>query len=292
MTEQGTPGRADSPAGGAGREGGSLLRTASVLLRRRRAILGCAIATAILAVGMEFLLPKSPPPVTGTFRAPASVAAEVTELAPPASPGAADAAEEGRGAPRVRVTKVAEPDLWRITVTSDDPRRSRQVADELLEAARSEPAAGEPEWLGDTWRALSEAEAELARFAERHPDYETSAPLQAEWSRLEERIVLRRALVVEAERTMLARRVNEDPFDTTGDELVIVSPPAEVRPDRVVYPALLGFVVGSLLGILWVLVREGAGRIARRDPESYREFRRQLQRARDDLLRPWRMLRR
>lgn len=273
--------------------GGSTLRLVNALLRRRRAILGCAVATAALAVGGTLLTSPPAARVVATFRAPTSVAVVMSELAArEARQGLAAGDSEGAPVPTVRVSRVAEPDLWRIAVTSEDVERSRETARRFLEAGRGVPVADEPDWLDEVWTALRDAETELRRFVDENPDYEDSPSIRVEFDRLARRVELRHAIAVDAERNALLRRINADPSAEAVDEMVVVAPPAVESSDRILYPAALGLVIGALLGVLWVFAREQATGFARRDPEAYREFRELMGRARRDLSRPWEIFRR
>lgn len=272
--------------------GGSTLRVVNALLRRRRAILGCGVATAALAVGATLLSPDPPPRVIATFRAPPSVAAAISELATREGDDDPGVGLVTESAPQIRVSRVAEPDVWRLAVAAGGVERSRELARRLLQAGRDASVSEDPEWLVDAWNGLRDAEAQLERFVDENPDFETSPPLRTRVDRLEGRIELQGAIVVEAERRALLRRVDTDPSATGVDELMVVEPPTVESSGGILYPAALGLVIGSLLGALWVLARQGMTGLARGDPEAYDEFRELMGRARRDLSRPWEIFRR
>lgn len=145
-------------------------------------------------------------------------------------------------------------------------RQSRATAErEFLEARVREAEA-----------LLIQVEGDLQRFLSQNRLYRNSPQLVFEHGRLERRVELRHQVYTSLSQAYEQARLDEvrnTPVITVIDE---PRAPAQQTAPRVLMNAVLGFVLGVLLALTIVLVRELMEGARRRDPERYEELRRAI----------------
>jgi uncharacterized protein involved in exopolysaccharide biosynthesis len=139
---------------------------------------------------------------------------------------------------------------------------------------------------------LRVAEDRLQYFLQSNRDYRNSPSLQFSYERLQADVQLLRELVTTLQQS--AEQAKIDEVRDTPTITMVESPDVPVRPDPrgAVKYSLIGFVLGTFLGMGIAFVRETMSRPHVRASTDYEEFVQLRREAVDDLFHPWRALRR
>jgi uncharacterized protein involved in exopolysaccharide biosynthesis len=139
---------------------------------------------------------------------------------------------------------------------------------------------------------LREAEDRQQRFLQRNRDYQNSPELLFQSERLQREVEFRQQLY-----TVLAESYERAKIDEVRDTPVITvveRPELPARPDRrgLLKWGLVSLILGLILGSILALIREALARTRSDEPAEYAELAELWRSSKDDLLHPWRPLRR
>lgn len=161
-------------------------------------------------------------------------------------------------------------------------RQSQAAMERRFTEGRLEEVRGE----------LRTAEDRQQAFLQRNRDYQNSPELLFQSERLQREVNLRQQLY-----TVLAESYEKAKIDEVRDTPVITvveSPEAPVRPDPrgLIKWGLVALVFGFTLGAFLSLSREAVARSRNEEQADFAEFAELWRSSKDDLLHPWRPLRR
>ncbi|MDH5759762.1 MAG: hypothetical protein OEZ65_09260 [Gemmatimonadota bacterium] len=156
--------------------------------------------------------------------------------------------------------------ILRMSVTTEWPEVSYQIATELLRViqefdlnTRRTQAQAEREFLearvDATRTELRAAEDQLQRFLQQNRQFENSPELQFRYDRLQREVATRQQVysgLVEAFEQARIQEVRNTPVITVLERPVV---PARREPRGTVLKALLGLILGGMLGTAVVFVR-------------------------------------
>jgi uncharacterized protein involved in exopolysaccharide biosynthesis len=139
---------------------------------------------------------------------------------------------------------------------------------------------------------LREAEDRQQRFLQRNRDYQNSPELLFQSDRLQREVEFRQQLYA-----VLAESYERAKIDEVRDTPVITvveRPELPARPDRrgLVKWGLVSLILGLVLGSILALIREALARTRTDEPAEFAELAELWRSSKDDLLHPWRPLRR
>jgi uncharacterized protein involved in exopolysaccharide biosynthesis len=203
----------------------------------------------------------------------------------------------------VEATTVQKTGVIDLAVTASHPVLAQLVSQRLIELlnefnlhTRRTQAGSERRFteqrLGEVRRDLREAEDALQRFLQRNRDYRNSPELNFQQERLQRDVQLQQQLF-----TTLSESYEQAKIEEVRDTPVITvveSPRVPVRPDPrgMLRNALLTLVLGTGLGMLLAIGRAYTVNARSLRTHEATEFDRLRREAFQDLLRPWRPLRR
>jgi uncharacterized protein involved in exopolysaccharide biosynthesis len=161
-------------------------------------------------------------------------------------------------------------------------RQSQAAMERRFTEGRLEEVRGE----------LREAEDRQQRFLQRNRDYQNSPELLFQAERLQREVEFRQQLY-----TVLAESYERAKIDEVRDTPVITvveRPELPARPDRrgLLKWGLVSLILGLILGAILALTREALARTRSDEPAEYAELAELWRSSKDDLLHPWRPLRR
>jgi uncharacterized protein involved in exopolysaccharide biosynthesis len=161
-------------------------------------------------------------------------------------------------------------------------RQSQAAMERRFTEGRLEEVRGE----------LREAEDRQQRFLQRNRDYQNSPELLFQSERLAREVEFRQQLY-----TVLAESYERAKIDEVRDTPVITvveRPELPARPDRrgLVKWGMVSLILGLILGSILALIREALARTRSDEPAEYAELAELWRSSKDDLLHPWRPLRR
>ena len=161
-------------------------------------------------------------------------------------------------------------------------RQSQAAMERRFTEGRLEEVRGE----------LREAEDRQQRFLQRNRDYQNSPELLFQSERLQREVEFRQQLY-----TVLAESYERAKIDEVRDTPVITvveRPELPARPDRrgLVKWGLVSLILGLILGAILALTRDALARTRSDEPAEYAELAELWRSSKDDLLHPWRPLRR
>ncbi len=161
-------------------------------------------------------------------------------------------------------------------------RQSQAAMERRFTEGRLEEVRGE----------LREAEDRQQRFLQRNRDYQNSPELLFQSERLQREVEFRQQLY-----TVLAESYERAKIDEVRDTPVITvveRPELPARPDRrgLLKWGLVALILGLVLGSILALIREALARTRSDEPAEYAELAELWRSSKDDLLHPWRPLRR
>jgi uncharacterized protein involved in exopolysaccharide biosynthesis len=190
-----------------------------------------------------------------------------------------------------------------LRATATDPALSLMINQRVLDLVnqfnlhtRQSQAAMERRFtegrLEEVRGELREAEDRQQRFLQRNRDYQNSPELLFQSERLQREVEFRQQLY-----TVLAESYERAKIDEVRDTPVITvveRPELPARPDRrgLVKWGLVSLILGLILGSILALVREALARTRTDEPAEYAELAELWRSSKDDLLHPWRPLRR
>jgi uncharacterized protein involved in exopolysaccharide biosynthesis len=146
--------------------------------------------------------------------------------------------------------------------------------------------------LGSVKAELRVAEDRMQSFLQSNRDYRNSPSLTFSYERLQADVMLLRQVVTTLQQSFEQAKIEE--VRDTPTVTPVETPSLPVRPDsrRAVMFALIGLVLGAMLGMGLAFVRESISRPSVRATSDYEEFVRLRREALTDLLHPWKALRR
>ena len=190
-----------------------------------------------------------------------------------------------------------------LRATATDPALSLMINQRVLDLVnqfnlhtRQSQAAMERRFtegrLEEVRGELREAEDRQQRFLQRNRDYQNSPELLFQSERLQREVEFRQQLY-----TVLAESYERAKIDEVRDTPVITvveRPELPARPDRrgLVKWGLVSLILGLILGSILALIREALARTRTDEPAEYAELAELWRSSKDDLLHPWRPLRR
>jgi uncharacterized protein involved in exopolysaccharide biosynthesis len=148
------------------------------------------------------------------------------------------------------------------------------------------------ERLGTVKAELRVAEDRLQSFLQSNRDYQHSPSLVFSYERLQADVMLLRQVVTTLQQSAEQAKIEE--VRDTPTVTAVERPTLPARPDSrgAVKFALIGAVLGTFLGMGLAFVRETMSQQSLRGASDYEEFVRLRQEAFNDLLHPWKALRR
>lgn len=220
-----------------------------------------------------------------------------------ASRAAAISLAAGRLKEAISVSTNPETGVVELSVTAPWPSVSKQVAERLIELVnqfnnrvRQSQASAQAEFVADRLaeveRELRVAEDSLETFLQRNVGWQQSPELRFHHDRLQRRVNLKQQVY-----TSLATRYEEARIDevrSTPVVTTITEPEVPVRPDssRLLLKAVLGLVLGGILGVFWAFGSEFRENVQQENTDDYREFVSLKEDAAEDLRRAGRRVRR
>jgi uncharacterized protein involved in exopolysaccharide biosynthesis len=203
----------------------------------------------------------------------------------------------------LETTVDATSGVVELRATATDPALSLMINQRVLDLVnqfnlhtRQSQAAMERRFtegrLEEVRGELREAEDRQQRFLQRNRDYQNSPELLFQSERLQREVEFRQQLY-----TVLAESYERAKIDEVRDTPVITvveRPELPARPDRrgLVKWGLVSLILGLILGSILALVREALARTRTDEPAEYAELAELWRSSKDDLLHPWRPLRR
>lgn len=181
--------------------------------------------------------------------------------------------------PAAKIVTVRTSAPWPDLAVAINQRLLDQLSEFNLERRQSR-AAAEREFLesrlAEAGEDLRAAEADMERFLSENRLYAQSPQLAFEHARRQRRLDLLQQLYISLAQGYEQARVDE--VRNTPVITVVDQPrgPAKKTYPNVPVNGLLGLVLGGLVAITVVVVREVVGGARRRDPERYRELRESL----------------
>jgi uncharacterized protein involved in exopolysaccharide biosynthesis len=188
-----------------------------------------------------------------------------------------------------------------VAVHTEDPQLSAAICVKLLELlnqfnleTRQSQAAAEAKFvqarLADAKASLRVGEDRLQAFLERNREFRSSSELSFQEERLRRDVMLSQQIV-----STLAQSYEQARIDQVRDTpaiTIVERPVPPPEPDRRHYArrALIGLVLGLVLGVLWAWVRDLLLGLSRRPDPEIEEFQFLLDDSAAELRRPWRIL--
>lgn len=203
---------------------------------------------------------------------------------------------------RIEISTDPETGVVELSVTTDWPELSRQVAERMVELVnqfnlerRQSQASAEREFTEKqvvrAESALHAAEDSLKQFLQRNRSYQNSPALRFEYDRLQRRVTLRQQIFTSLSESYEQARIDEV---RNTPVITVVQPPdlpARPAPRRLVFRGMLGLVLGGMLGGIWAFGREVLATSRKRDPDDYAEFERLKRETRDEARGLWKRVR-
>jgi uncharacterized protein involved in exopolysaccharide biosynthesis len=287
-------GRQTSASGLAAQLGFALPGTSSsespqfyVDLLRSREILGTAVSSEFRLAGIA----KSPATLIELYQAPGQ------------SPPLRRDAAINRLDKALKLSISPKTNVITVRVSASDPVLAQQLNRRLIDLLsdfnlrrRQSRASEERRFaegrLSAVQGELRGAEDRLQSFLQANRDYRNSPSLVFQYERLQADVALLRQLVTTLQQS--AEQAKMDQVRDTPTITLVESPEAPVRPDPrgTVELMLIGAVLGAFLGIALAFLRETLARPNVRGSTDYEEFVQLRREAVQDLLHPWRALRR
>jgi uncharacterized protein involved in exopolysaccharide biosynthesis len=203
----------------------------------------------------------------------------------------------------VQATTVQKTGVIDVAVTARHPELALLLSKRLIELlnefnlhTRRTQAGAERRFteqrLGEVRRDLRAAEDDLQRFLQRNRDYRNSPELNFQQERLQREVLLQQQLfstLSESYEQAKIEEVRDTPVIT-----VVEAPEAPVRPDPrgLVRNSFLSLLLGTVLGMALAIGRAYARNARSLRGQEVTEFDRLRHEAFQDLIRPWRPLRR
>lgn len=195
-----------------------------------------------------------------------------------------------------------ETGMVEMEVRTRWPTMAAAITERLLEAVnsfnlqtRQSQAAAERRFIETR---LAEARIEQRRtedslqaFLQRNRQFASSPQLVFEHDRLQREVSLRQQVVVALAQSYEQARIDE--VRNTPVITVVQRPVVPALPDRrrLASKALVGVVLGGLLGLFVAFGRELVRQTRVKDPERFAELVQLMEAVRSDLRRPWRVVR-
>lgn len=202
----------------------------------------------------------------------------------------------------VAVSANPETGMVELSVTTPWPAVSRQVVERLVELVnrfnnrvRQSQASAQAQFVGERLeeaeRELRAAEDSLEAFLQRNVSWQQSPELRFRHDRLQRRVDLKQQVY-----TSLASRYEEARIDevrSTPVVTVVTEPQIPARPDpsRLPLKAILGIMLGGMVGVVWAFGAEIAQTASEEETEDFREFVTLRQEAAEDVRRAGRKIR-
>lgn len=216
---------------------------------------------------------------------------------------AAVSAAAGRLEQGVSVSANLETGVVKLSVTTPWPAVSKQVADQLInllnrfnnrvrQSQASARASFVQERLREARGELRAAEDSLEQFLQRNVGWQQSPELRFQHDRLQRRVRLKQqvytSLATRYEEARIAE-VKSTPVVTT-----VTEPDVPAGPDssRLRLKAILGLILGGMLGVFWAFGSEFQKNVQEENTEDYREFVSLKKDAAEDVRRAGRRIRR
>jgi uncharacterized protein involved in exopolysaccharide biosynthesis len=203
----------------------------------------------------------------------------------------------------LRTVVDATSGVVELRATATDPALALMINERLLSLVnqfnlhtRQSQAAMERQFtegrLEEVRRDLREAEDRQQRFLQRNRDYQNSPELLFQSDRLQREVAFRQQLY-----TVLAESYERAKIDEVRDTPVITvveRPELPARPDPrgLVKWGLVALLLGLTAGAVLALWLEAVARSRSEEPAEYAELAELWRSSKDDLLHPWRPLRR
>jgi uncharacterized protein involved in exopolysaccharide biosynthesis len=203
----------------------------------------------------------------------------------------------------IQATTVQKTGVIQLSVTARNPVLALEINRRLIELlnqfnleTRQSQAAAERRFterrLGEVRQDLRGAEDRLQQFLQRNRDYRNSPDLSFQQDRLQREVLLQQQLF-----TTLAEAYEQAKIEEVRDTPVITvveAPEAPVRPDPrgLIWKTLLSLGLGAALGAAVAIGRAYAANTRSFQAPELREFEQLRRQTLEDLLRPWRPLRR
>jgi uncharacterized protein involved in exopolysaccharide biosynthesis len=203
----------------------------------------------------------------------------------------------------VDATTIQKTGVVKLSVTARNPvlalginRRLLELLNQFNLETRQSQAAAERRFterrLGEVRQDLRAAEDQLQQFLQRNREYRSSPELSFQQDRLQREVLLQQQIF-----GTMAQAFEQAKIDEVRDTPVItvVQPPeAPVRPDPrgVVWKTVMTLVLGAFFGMALAIGRAYAVNARSLHSPEVREFDQLRRQTLDDLIRPWRPLRR
>lgn len=203
----------------------------------------------------------------------------------------------------IEATTVQKTGVIKLSVTARNPVLALDINRRLIELlnqfnleTRQSQAAAERRFterrLDEVRRDLRGAEDQQQQFLQRNRDYRNSPELSFQQDRLQREVLLQQELfntLAQAYEQAKIEEVRDTPVIT-----VVETPEAPVRPDPrgVVWKTLLSLVLGAGLGAAVAIGRAYVVNTRSLQPPEFQEFEQLRRQTLEDLVRPWRPLRR
>ncbi|MGI9042240.1 MAG: Wzz/FepE/Etk N-terminal domain-containing protein [Gemmatimonadales bacterium] len=234
----------------------------------------------------------------------AAVSGNLLEIQP--QPGRAETRRERsvRALKRmIRPGVAQQTGVVTLGVTANHPALAQQINQRLLDlvnrfnmVSRQSQAGAERKFieqrLAEVKADLRSAENRQQTFLQRNRDFQNSPELTFEQDRLEREVTRQQQVY-----TALSQSYEQAKIEEVRDTPVITiveQPEVPALPDSrgLLMQAVLGLLLGTLLGGILAFGKEFLTKSRQEDPEDFEEFTTLRQEAWDDLLHPWRPLRR
>jgi uncharacterized protein involved in exopolysaccharide biosynthesis len=175
-----------------------------------------------------------------------------------------------------------EAGMITVAVTMPSPELAEQIARRLLDEVqafdlhkRQSRARAEREFVGRRLSAaekdLEAAEAALELFLEENRRIDDSPRLVFERGRLQRHIDLRQQVHSTLAQSYEQARIDE--VRNTPVITIVDAPEGSARPSgSILVNALLGLMLGTVLGLGWMMLREHLAQQRRQHPAEYEEF--------------------
>jgi uncharacterized protein involved in exopolysaccharide biosynthesis len=204
---------------------------------------------------------------------------------------------------RISTSVARETGLVQLTVSASHPALAEQIAERLLEIletfnteVRQSRAQEEGRFIGGR---LTEAQAELRavenalqEFLRQNREFRNSPELTFEYDRLQRQVAMRQEVYSSLLRSQEQARIDavrDTPLFTVVDH---PAGTAEPQGRGTVLRAILAFMLGLMVAVAVVFIREATRRGRDSEDPHYREFQGLARQAWDDLRHPKRWVRR
>lgn len=184
---------------------------------------------------------------------------------------------------RVSARTKPETGVIEVSVTTESPTLSKQIAARLLELVnhfnlevRQSQASARADFVEERMeharRELRAAEDSLERFLDRNRSFQNSPTLRFEHERLQRRVDLKQqvysSLATRHEQAQIAE-VQNTPVIT-----IVIPPALPAGPDaaNLLSRIAVGLALGGILGLLWTIGAEFIQIARREEEEAFREF--------------------